>query len=147
VQTTEITAEGTRASKADTWDWETVLRPSLLTVYQVVPERLELNTLYDNIQVLGNQKTSRFEIAFWNKLFYPAAVMVMMVLAMPFAISAPRRHRFRISPVRCRTCTSSSSADYFESGDHQRLATAVFGGVPARRFGVAIAMLWWLERR
>ena len=51
-----------------------MLRPSLLTVYQVAPERLELNTLYDNIRVLGNQKTSRFEIAFWNKVFYPAAV-------------------------------------------------------------------------
>ena len=53
--------------------WDTVLRPSILTVYQVAPERLELNTLYDNIRVLGSnaQKTSRFEIAFWNKVFYP----------------------------------------------------------------------------
>ena len=51
------------------------------------PERLELGTLYDNIRVLGNnaQKTSRFEIAFWNKVFYPLAVLVMMVLALPFA--------------------------------------------------------------
>ena len=85
VQTTEITADGTRVTQGRHVDWETVLRPSLLTVYQVMPERLELNTLYDNIRVLGNQKTSRFEIAFWNKLFYPAAVMVMMILAMPFA--------------------------------------------------------------
>ena len=66
---------------------ETVLRPSILSVYQVAPERLELGTLYDNIRVLGNnsQKTSRFEIAFWNKIFYPAAVLVMMMLALPFA--------------------------------------------------------------
>src|SRR5205807_1009220 len=85
VQTTEIGADATRVTKTDTWNWETVLRPSLLTVYQVQPERLELNTLYDNIRVLGNQKTSRFEIAFWNKVFYPAAVVVMMILAMPFA--------------------------------------------------------------
>ena len=33
----------------------------------------------------GAQKTSRFEIAFWNKVFYPAAVLVMMMLALPFA--------------------------------------------------------------
>ena len=73
--------------RADRWTWETVLKPSILTVYQVAPERLDMNALYDNIRVLGDnaQKTSRFEIAFWNKLFYPAAVLVMMVLALPFA--------------------------------------------------------------
>ena len=64
-----------------------MLRPSILTVYQVAPERLELDTLYDNIRVLGSnaQKTSRFEIALWNKVFYPVAVLVMMILALPFA--------------------------------------------------------------
>ncbi len=31
-----------------------MLKPSLLTVYQVAPERLELNALYDNIRVLGS---------------------------------------------------------------------------------------------
>ena len=43
--------------------------------------------MYDNIRVLGGnqQKTSRFEVALWNKIFYPAAVLVMMVLALPFA--------------------------------------------------------------
>jgi lipopolysaccharide export system permease protein len=44
-------------------------------------------TLYDNIRVLGTnaQKTSRFEIAFWSKVLYPVAVIVMMMLALPFA--------------------------------------------------------------
>ena len=87
VKTTEIGADGTRVSSAPTLAWETVLRPSILNVYQVAPERLDLNALYDNIRVLNNnsQKTSRFEIAFWNKVFYPAAVLVMMMLALPFA--------------------------------------------------------------
>ena len=46
-----------------------MLRPSILNVYQVAPERLDLNALYDNIRVLNNnaQKTSRFEIAFCEK--------------------------------------------------------------------------------
>ena len=77
----------TRVTTVPVFMWSTVLRPSILNVYQVAPERLELGTLYDNIRVLGNnaQKTSRFEIAFWNKVFYPLAVLVMMVLALPFA--------------------------------------------------------------
>jgi len=33
--------------------WESVLRPSLLNVYQVAPEKLELGALWDNITVLG----------------------------------------------------------------------------------------------
>ena len=67
--------------------WKTVLRPSILTVYQVAPERLDLSALYDNIRVLctSTQTTSRFEIAFWTKIFYPVAVLVMMMLALPFA--------------------------------------------------------------
>ena len=151
VQTTEIGADSTHVTKAETWDWETVLRPSLLTVYQVMPERLELNTLYDNIRVLGNQKTSRFEIAFWNKVFYPAAVLVMMVLAMPFAYFQRRAGGigFRIFAGTMLGLAFFLLGRLFSNlgiiNDWQPLFSAVF---PLAVFlGVAIAMLWWLERR
>jgi lipopolysaccharide export system permease protein len=88
VRVTDLKPGDVHTTQADTATWETVLRPSLLNVYQVPPERLELRTLWDNMHVLsagGAQKTTRFEIAFWNKIFYPAAVLVMMVLALPFA--------------------------------------------------------------
>jgi len=87
VKVTEIGRDSATVSSAPTWVWESVLQPSILTVYQVAPERLALSTLYDNIRVLGTnaQKTSRFEIAFWSKVLYPVAVLVMMMLAMPFA--------------------------------------------------------------
>ncbi len=87
VRVTDVKPGHVGVSHVDNAMWDTVLRPSLLTVYQVPPERLELNTLWDNMRVLGvgAQKTTRFEIAFWNKIFYPAAVIVMMVLALPFA--------------------------------------------------------------
>lgn len=87
VKVTEIGRDATTVSSTPSWVWSSVLQPSLLTVYQVAPERLALTTLYDNIRVLGTgaQKTSRFEIALWSKVLYPAAVLVMMMLAMPFA--------------------------------------------------------------
>ncbi len=86
----KVTALGMDAATVSTlpeWTWQTVLQPSILTVYQVAPERLSMTTLYDNIRVLGTgaQKTSRFEIAFWSKILYPVAVLVMMLLALPFA--------------------------------------------------------------
>jgi lipopolysaccharide export system permease protein len=44
-------------------------------------------SLYQYIQHLGDnkQKTSRYEIAMWNKVAYPFAVLVMMLLALPFS--------------------------------------------------------------
>jgi lipopolysaccharide export system permease protein len=87
VKVTEIGRDSAKTSSEASWMWASVLQPSILTVYQVAPERLALSTLYDNIRVLGTnaQKTSRFEIAFWSKVLYPAAVLVMMMLALPFA--------------------------------------------------------------
>ncbi|MFO1412452.1 MAG: LPS export ABC transporter permease LptG [Burkholderiales bacterium] len=87
VKVTEIGRDSAKVSSMPSWTWNTVLQPSILTVYQVAPERLALSTIYDNIRVLGisAQKTSRFEIAFWSKVLYPVAVLVMMLLALPFA--------------------------------------------------------------
>jgi lipopolysaccharide export system permease protein len=87
VKVTELGVDSATVSALPEWTWQTVLQPSILTVYQVAPERLSMSTLYDNIRVLGTgaQKTSRFEIAFWSKILYPVAVLVMMLLALPFA--------------------------------------------------------------
>ncbi len=87
VRVTKLAPGTVTTTREEAEMWSTVLRPSLLTVYQVPPERLELNTLWDNMRVMdaGAQKATRFEIAFWNKIFYPAAVIVMMVLALPFS--------------------------------------------------------------
>ena len=151
VATTDITPEGTKVSTVPTWTWDTVLRPSLLSVYQVAPERLELNTLYDNIKVLGSQKTSRFEIAFWNKIFYPAAVVVMMILALPFSYFQRRAGGigFRIFAGTMLGLVFFLVGRLFSNlgvlNDWPPLFSATF---PLVMFvGAAVAMLWWLERR
>jgi lipopolysaccharide export system permease protein len=153
VSSTTITDDGARVTKADDWDWETVLRPSILTVYQVPPEKLELGTLYDNIRVLGSnqQKTSRFEIALWNKVFYPAAVIVMMVLALPFAYFQRRAGGvgFRIFAGTILGLVFFLLVRVFAHlgviNDWPPLFAAAF---PIFAFVmVAAGMLWWLERR
>ena len=154
VRTTELAADGARVAAADSWVWETVLRPSLLTVYQVPPEKLELNTLWENINVLGSggaQKTTRFEIAFWNKAFYPAAVIVMMILALPFAYFQRRAGGvgFRIFAGTMLGLTFFLLGRLFGHlgvlNDWPPLFAALF---PLTVFlGVAAGMLWWLERR
>ena len=153
VKSTEIEADTTKVTAAPVFMWSTVLRPSILNVYQVTPERLEIGTLYDNIRVLGNnaQKTSRFEIAFWNKLFYPLAVLVMMVLALPFAHFQRRQGGvgFRIFAGTMIGLSFFLLGRLFSNlgvlNDWPPLFSAVF---PLAVFtGIAMAMLWWIERR
>jgi lipopolysaccharide export system permease protein len=153
VRTTTLDPNGAHVTRVDELDWETVLKPSILTVYQVPPEKLELPTLYDNIQVLGHnqQKTSRFEIALWNKLFYPTAVLVMMVLALPFAYFQRRAGGvgFRVFAGTILGLVFFLLVRVFSHlgviNDWPPLFAAAF---PVFAFVVvAVGMLWWLERR
>ncbi len=73
-------------------DWRSVLTPGILSVLLVVPERMSTSNLYRYVEHLreNKQRTSRYEIALWTKLSYPFAVLVMMVLALPFAYHQKR---------------------------------------------------------
>src|SRR6185436_14671456 len=58
-------------------EWRSAVNPDLLNVLIVVPDRMSAWKLYKYLQHLaGNrQKTERYEIALWKKLFYPLATM------------------------------------------------------------------------
>ena len=153
VETTEIGADSTSVSATPTWMWETVLRPSILTVYTVAPERLELDALYDNIKVLtsNSQKASRFEIAFWSKIFYPLSVITMMILALPFAHFQRRSGGvgFRIFIGTMLGLAFFLIGRLFSNlgvlNDWPPLFSAVF---PLAFFSaLAIGMMWYIERR
>ena len=153
VRSTEIGPDATHVTTTPVYLWTTVLRPSILNVYQVAPERLEIGALYDNIRVLGRnaQKTSRFEIAFWNKIFYPAVVLVMMVLALPFAHFQRRQGGlgFRIFAGTMIGLSFFLVGRLFSNlgllNDWPPLFSAVF---PLAAFtALAIVMMWWIERR
>jgi lipopolysaccharide export system permease protein len=72
--------------------WSSVLSPDMLSVLLVVPEQMSAWNLYFYVRHLreNKQKTSRYEIALWSKFVYPMAVLVMMLLAIPFAMHQPR---------------------------------------------------------
>lgn len=87
VAETRFGREGASMIKADVQEWSSSLNPSLLSVLLVVPEQMSALDLYQYTNHLreNRQKTERYEIAMWNKLVYPVALFVMMVLALPFA--------------------------------------------------------------
>jgi lipopolysaccharide export system permease protein len=84
---TRFAPEGPSNTRLAETEWRSAVSPELLNVLIVVPERMSAWNLYRYIGHLeaNRQKSGRFEIAFWKKLFYPIAVLVMMALALPFA--------------------------------------------------------------
>jgi lipopolysaccharide export system permease protein len=72
--------------------WRSALTPDILAVLKVNPERLSVLNLRAYIEHLreNHQKSTRYEIAFWNKFFYPLAAVALMILAIPFALGATR---------------------------------------------------------
>ena len=86
--------EGDRAvlQKIPSATWSSVLTPDILSVLKIVPERMSALNLRAYIDHLheNRQKATRYEIAFWSKIFNPAAAVVMMILAIPFALQSAR---------------------------------------------------------
>ncbi|CAG0985061.1 Lipopolysaccharide export system permease protein LptG [Methylophilaceae bacterium] len=72
--------------------WRSLIRPELLNVLLVVPEKMSARNLYSYITHLSEnkQKTSRHEIALSAKIVYPLACMVMVILALPFGFLQQR---------------------------------------------------------
>ncbi len=72
--------------------WRSLIRPELLNILLVVPEKMSAWNLYSYISHLtkNKQKTSRYEIALWAKVVYPMASLVMVLLALPFGFLQQR---------------------------------------------------------
>ncbi len=63
------------------------ITPEILSVLMADPKRMSALDLVQFSRHLqqNNQRSEQYEIALWAKLLYPVAVIVMMVLALPFA--------------------------------------------------------------
>jgi lipopolysaccharide export system permease protein len=84
---TRFEEDRTSVSRIPEAYWRSVLNPSILNVLMVVPEQMSLWDLWYYIEHLeeNRQETARYRIVLWSKIIYPFAVLVMMVLALPFA--------------------------------------------------------------
>ncbi|OGS86144.1 MAG: LPS export ABC transporter permease LptG [Gallionellales bacterium GWA2_59_43] len=87
VRETRFDKHGISVHALDTQEWASALNPAILSVLLVVPEQMSAYDLYQYTAHLkeNRQQSARYEIAMWNKLVYPFALLVMMILALPFA--------------------------------------------------------------
>jgi lipopolysaccharide export system permease protein len=134
-------------------EWHSVLDPGLINVLLVKPEQMSAWNLYSYSQHLkeNRQKALRYEIALWAKLTYPLAVVVMMVLALPFA-----HFQSRQAGVGAKIFAGIMLGILFYFlnrlfshlgllNDWPPFAPAV---IPTVIFlSIAVGMMWWQERR
>ncbi|TDR71618.1 LPS export ABC transporter permease LptG [Paludibacterium purpuratum] len=93
IDVTEFAPDHVTTRHKDRLDWRSVIEPAILNVLLVVPEQMSALNLITYIQHLrdNNQKTQRYEIAMWGKLFYPLACISMALVALAFT-PKQRRH-------------------------------------------------------
>jgi lipopolysaccharide export system permease protein len=86
--------EGDRAilTHEPTGVWNSMLTPDILQVLKIVPERMSALSLRAYIDHLreNNQNATRYEIAFWSKITYPLAAILLMIMVIPFALGSTR---------------------------------------------------------
>jgi len=72
--------------------WNLILTPNLLNVGVVEPESMSLHKLADYSRALekNHLQASGFQLEFWQRVFQPLAILVMILLAVPFVFTAPR---------------------------------------------------------
>jgi lipopolysaccharide export system permease protein len=153
VEQTRFEGERATAVKLPQATWRSVLDPGMVDMLMVQPEQMSAWNLNQYIQHLreNKQKTVRHEVALWLKLTYPFAVVVMMVLALPFAY-----FQVRSGGVGLKIFAGIMLGVVFHTfnrvaghlaiiNNGSPIASAV---VPTACFlVVAVVMLWWVERR
>lgn len=92
VSETRFSEDGIRSTRSERESWRSALTPEMLSVLLIAPEKMSARTLWRYIAHLRENglKAARYELALWSKFVNPLVIPVMMLIAMPFALHAPR---------------------------------------------------------
>jgi lipopolysaccharide export system permease protein len=92
IKQTEISSRQIFADEFSESDWQSSIDPGLLDIVVVDPENLSLIDLATYIEFLqkNNQKSQKFELAFWGRLINPLISIVMLLVSVPFVIGIQR---------------------------------------------------------
>ncbi len=86
VRRTELQSNRAVAAHSDTLEWPAAVSRQLLNVLLVEPEQMSIAALGTYVQHLqdNHQQTTRYELAWWRKISYPLAALVMALVALAF---------------------------------------------------------------
>jgi lipopolysaccharide export system permease protein len=153
VAQTTFTADGPRVARHPELEWRSSVNPDMLDALVVKPDRMSVWALYKYTQHLaGNkQKTERYEIAMWKKLFYPVATLVMMALALPFAYMQARAGMVGVKVflgIMLGILFHMLNSLFSHIGLLQNWPPIAAASLPSAAFFLmALLLMWWVERR
>lgn len=134
-------------------DFVSEITPGILSVMFADPDKMSAYDLwlYTKHLVDNKQDSKRYQIAFWKKIIYPFAVLVMMALALPFAYL-----HYRSGGVSLKIFTGIMIGVSFVLLDSLFSHVGILNTWPAFVTAVApsalflmmaTSALWWVERR
>jgi lipopolysaccharide export system permease protein len=153
VAQTQFTAQGPRTERLKEMEWRSRVSPDMLDALIVRPERMSAWALHKYTEHLaGNrQRTERYEIALWKKLFYPLAALVMMALALPFAYMQARAGMVGVKVflgIMLGIFFHMLNSLFSHIGLLQNWPPLSAAVLPSAAFlAAALLMMWWVERR
>jgi lipopolysaccharide export system permease protein len=134
-------------------EWRSAVSPDLLNALIVKPERMSAWALHKYTQHLeaNRQKTDRYDIALWKKLFYPLAALVMMALALPFAYMQARAGMVGVKVflgIMLGIFFHMLNSLFSHIGLLKSWPPLAAAALPSMAFlAAAVLMMWWVERR
>lgn len=153
VKQTSFGSQGASALNQAKLEWRSQLNPDILSVLLAAPEQMSAWNLYQYIRHLRDnlQKTARYEIAMWNKIVFPFSVLVMLLLALPFA--AHQRREGGVSAKIFLGIVLGLVFNFINQmfsrlgalNEWQPLLSVT--AMPVLFLLLATGMLWWTERR
>ena len=87
-----INNENFKVVNFDTGNWKSMIKPEMMNVLLISPDKMSLFDLKDFINFLNknNQKTSRYEVSLWEKIIQPVMPIIMILFAIPFGFFQER---------------------------------------------------------
>ena len=92
VALTLLDEEKITTTSIENGNWKSLIRPEMMNALIISPEKMSTINLGKFIKYLklNNQKVTRYEIAFWEKLMHPIMPLVMLIFAIPFGFLQER---------------------------------------------------------
>ncbi|MBK7955855.1 MAG: LPS export ABC transporter permease LptG [Candidatus Accumulibacter sp.] len=150
---TVVHAEGAEVRKMPELLWRSALNPDILAVLMVSPDRMSLRHLsaYTKHLADNRQQTNRYDIAFWKKVIYPLAALVMVALALPFSGVNYRAERASLkifAGVMTGILFYMLNGLFANLGAINSWSPLLSAITPSVLFMLtAASMIWWVERR
>ena len=125
----------------------------MISVVMVSPERMALGSLHQYVRHLeeNKQRAGRYGVAFWKKIIYPFAALVMMWLALPFALGNQRSGNVS---ARVMTGVMLGIGFYLLNGLFSNLGVInswpplVSAAAPSVMFlALAVILMWGVDRK